>query len=215
MSGTFEKLDVPPTLVSFAVTTGETDEVVSPEFKAAGHKCVLIAPEYNENGLPDAKSLVAVFNEVTALMRSGKVHAAYTPGFGGIAEAVMKMSFGNSVGFAYDEGLTNKDIFGYNYGAFLLETDADCTAGRLIGKTTEKEAIAFADSEIALGELLKAYEDKLEPVYSCNIEQNAGKIENFSFTAETRPAPAIKIAKPRVLIPVFRHKLRIRFCKSD
>ena len=95
MSGSFEKLDVPPTLVSFAVTTGKTGEVVSPEFKAAGHKVCLLTPAYDENGLPETASLLETFDTVTELLRSGKAVAAYTPGMGGVAEAVMKMGFGN------------------------------------------------------------------------------------------------------------------------
>ena len=100
MSGSFEKLDVQPTLVSFAVTTGKTGEVVSPEFKAAGHKVCLLTPAYDENGLPETASLLETFDTVTELLRSGKAVAAYTPGMGGIAEAVMKMGFGNGLGFA-------------------------------------------------------------------------------------------------------------------
>ena len=203
MSGSFENLDVPPTLVSFAVTTGKTDEVVSPEFKAAGHKCVLIKPEYNKNGLPDTESLISVWNKVTTLMRAGKVKSAYTPGFGGVAEAVMKMCFGNGIGFEFDAGVSSDDIFGYNYGAMILETVGDVAEGILLGTTTEEKAIKYGNKSVSLDKLLGIYENKLEPVYPCNIEQNGGKIENFSFTAITRPSPAIKVAKPKVLIPVF------------
>ncbi|MCM1363864.1 MAG: phosphoribosylformylglycinamidine synthase [Faecalibacterium sp.] len=203
MSGTFEKLDVPPTLVSFAVTTGKTDEVISPEFKAAGHKCVLVTAEYNENGLPKADSLIATFNQVTELMRSGKVYAAYTPCYGGVAEAIMKMSFGNDIGFVYDDGLTNDDIFGYNYGAFILEVSDDVNVGKKLGITTDKQSITFKSSEIELTKLLEVYENKLEPVYACNIEQESGEIKNFSYESTTRLSPSIKVAKPKVLIPVF------------
>ncbi len=203
MSGTFEKLDVPPTLVSFAVTTGKVDEVVSPEFKGANHKVVMLTPKFDENHLPNTESLVETFNRVTDLMRSGKVYSAYTPTLGGVAEAIMKMAFGNGIGFEYAADLTNDDIFGYNYGSFILEVADDVEAGKLIGKTTEKEAIVFGKEVLELSKLLAIYENKLESVYSCNIEQNPGKIENFKFEAATRPAPAIKVAKPKVLIPVF------------
>ena len=110
MSGSFEKLDVPPTLVSFAVTTGKTGEVVSPEFKAAGYKVCLLTPAYDENGLPETASLLETFDTVTELLRSGKAVAAYTPGMGGIAEAVMKMGFGNGLGFAFDDALTLDEL---------------------------------------------------------------------------------------------------------
>lgn len=203
MSGTFEKLDVPPTLVSFAVTTGKTDEVISPEFKKSGHKCVLVSPEYNQNGLPDSKSLIDTFNMVSDLMRDGKVYAAYTPCYGGVAEAVMKMAFGNDIGFEYDAALTNDDIFGYNYGSFILEVSDDVVAGKKLGVTTDEQAISFGEHKIELSKLLDIYENKLEPVYSCNIKQDCGEIKNFSYEAKTKLSPAIKVAKPKVLIPVF------------
>ena len=112
MSGSFEKLDVPPTLISFAVTTGKDNEVISPEFKKAGSKVVLLAPEYDENGIPVTESLLALYAKVTSLMRDGKVLAAYTPTIGGVAEAVMKMSLGNGFGFDFADGLTLADVFG-------------------------------------------------------------------------------------------------------
>lgn len=203
MSGSFENLDVPPTLVSFAVTTGKTDEVISPEFKAENHKCVLLCPEYDENGLPKTQSLIETYNTVTSLMRSSKVYAAYTLTYGGVAEAVMKMCFGNMIGFKFDSKLSNDDIFGYNYGGFVLETDGSVDVGRTLGYTTKEQEIAFGSSSVSLSKLLFVYENKLESVYSCNIEQDGGKIENFEYKAQTMPSPAIKVAKPKVLIPVF------------
>ncbi len=203
MSGSFEDLDVPPTLVSFAVTTGKVSEVISPEFKQAGSKVYAIYPEYDENGLPKTESLIATFNKVTALMRAGKVLSAYTLGLGGIGEAVMKMAFGNSIGFKYDDNMCPECIFKYNYGAFLLEVAEDIEGARLVGETTEKEAITFKNEEIALSKLLSAYEDKLESVYSCNIPDRKTPMENFEYKATNYPAPAIKCAKPKVLIPAF------------
>jgi phosphoribosylformylglycinamidine synthase len=203
MSGSFEDLDVPPTLVSFAVTTGNVDEVVPNQFKKAGHKVVLLQPVYNENHLPYTKSLINVYNKVHELLTSGKAVAAYTPTYGGVAEAVMKMSFGNEIGFAYDESVAKEEIFGYNYGAFVLELAEDVNVGRTLGVTTEEKVISYTGESVTLAELLKGYEDKLEPIYSCNIQQGAGKIEKFDYTAETYPMPAIGAAKPKVLIPVF------------
>ncbi len=204
MSGTFEDLDVPPTLVSFAVTTGKVDDVVSPEFKKAGSKVYLIAPEYADDKLPKADSLVNVFNRVTALMREGKVLSAYTPGIGGVSEAVMKMCFGNGFGFKYNsDEMCTKCIFGYNYGAFLLETTEEIENARLVGYTTDDASITFETESVSLSQLLQIYEDKLESVYSCNIPDSKAPMENFSFSAKERVAPAIKIAKPKVLIPAF------------
>ncbi|MBR2406495.1 MAG: phosphoribosylformylglycinamidine synthase [Clostridia bacterium] len=203
MSGSFEDLDVPPTLVSFAVTTGKTDEVVSPEFKAAGHKVVCLCPEYDENGLPKTESLMDTFNKVTALLRSGKAVACYTPGLGGIAEAVMKMAFGNGIGFRYDKAMCTKGIFDYCYGAFLLEVTEAVEGALEIGVTTDDGCISLGADSLKLGDLLGVYEDKLESVYSCNIAQQGVGIQNYSYTATERVAPAIKVAKPKVLIPAF------------
>ena len=203
MSGSFESLDVPPTLVSFAVTMGKACEVVSPEFKKAGNKVYLIAPEYDENGLPKAESLIKVFDKVTALQREGKVVASYTPTLGGVGEAIMKMAFGNGLGFAYDSGWCPVCAFKYNYGAFVVEATEEVADARLIGTVTDEKAITLGDEKVCLAELLGIYEDKLESVYSCNIPAEGKKIENFEYKAETRVAPAIKVARPKVLIPAF------------
>ncbi len=204
MSGTFEDLDVPPTLVSFAVTTGKVSEVVSPEFKKAGNKVYLLAPEYNEDNLPKAESLISVFDQVTELMRSGKAVSCYTCGMGGISEAVMKMCFGNGLGFKYnDESMCPNCIFGYNYGAFVVEVTEDIDNAKLVGTVTDDSKITFETDSVSLDELLTIYEDKLESVYSCNIPDRKTPMENFSFSATERVAPAIKVAKPKVLIPAF------------
>ena len=203
MSGSFEQLDVPPTLVSFAVTTGTAEDVVSPEFKKAGHKVFMLKPEYDENGLPDTKSLTDIFEKVTKLMRGGMVFACYTPTIGGVAEAVMKMCFGNGFGFDYSDKLTVWDIFGYSYGAFLLETDSDIEGAQFIGTVSENKKITFKDESIGLCEILGIYEDKLESVYSCNIKNSGTAMETFSYKAEKRYVPGIKTAKPKVLIPAF------------
>ncbi|MCI8589727.1 MAG: phosphoribosylformylglycinamidine synthase [Clostridiales bacterium] len=201
MSGSFEQLDVPPTLVSFAVTTEKADHILSPEFKAAGHQVVLLTPEYNEDGLPKAESLLALFSKVTSLMREGKVVAAYTPTYGGVAEAIMKMCFGNGFGFAF-ENLSMDTLFGYGYGSFILEV-TEPVSGTLLGVTTEKAALNMNGEEIALETLLSLYENRLESVFPCNIEQNSGALQAFMYKTETIATPKALVARPRVLIPVF------------
>jgi len=202
MSGTFEDLDVPPTLVSFAVTTDKTQHIVSPEFKAAGHRVIRIAPEYDENNLPVTASLLECFGQVTSLLRGGKAVACYTPGMGGMGEAVMKMCFGNGVGFRFREGLSAEQIFGYDYGSFLLEAAEDVD-GDVIGVTTGDGAISLSDKSVSLNELLSVWEDKLESVYACNIPSAGAPMETFSHAAQSYHAPAVKCARPRVLIPAF------------
>ena len=200
MSGTFEQLDVPPTLVSFAVTTGRTQEVVTGDFKGAGHPVCLLEPEYDENGLPKAESLLTLFARVTALMRSGKVFAAWTPAYGGVAEGILKMALGNGVGFRFEDAVTLDTLFGYRYGAFILETTE--AVGTLLGYTTEEDAFTWRGETLALSELARIYEDKLEPVYACNIDQKA-ETPTVSVPSETRVRPRVTCARPKAVIPVF------------
>ena len=203
MSGSFESLDVPPTLVSFAVTTAKTGDIVSPEFKAAGHKVVLLKPEYNEKGIPEAESEIALYSKVRELVKEGVACALYTPTFGGVAEALMKMSFGNGIGIAIDSSVLMDDIFGYRYGAFIVELADDRDIGITLGKTTESAELSYNGKSVAVDELLSISEDKLEGVYSCNIKQEKRDIEAFSYKATSYPTPGSKFASPRVLIPVF------------
>ncbi len=203
MSGSFEDMHVPPTLVSFAVTTEKVDNIISPEFKKSGNKAVMLSPEYDDNGLPVTSSLIEIFNTVSKLMRDGKVYACYTPTLGGIAEAIVKMCMGNGFGFEFDNGLTVDELFRYNYGSFILEVDSDCRAGVNIGRITDSAALTLRGEEISFKEIENAYEDKLEGVYSCNIKQSGGNIETFSYNVKERVAPAIKVARPKVLIPAF------------
>ena len=203
MSGSFEDMDVPPTLVSFAVTTEKTGSIVPNYFKAAGHNVVLLTPKRDAEGLPVTASLLEVFDTVHELLSSGRAVTAYTPGYGGIAEAVMKMAFGNGLGFAYDGSLSLDDIFGYQYGSFLLEVTEDVGCGRVIGRITEEQAITYQGESLALDALQAVYEGKLESVYPCNIPASQGPMELFSYSGKGAAAPAVKVARPRVLIPVF------------
>ncbi len=204
MSGTFEDLTVPPTLVSFAVTTGKTGEIVSNEFKGAGHTVMLLRPRRDSQGLPEAESLRALFETVHGLTSSGKALAVYTPTYGGVAEAVMKMCLGNGIGFAYGPDVALDTIFGYEYGAFVVELAEGVTAeGLVLGHTTGDYTLTYGEQTLSLRELQQVYEDKLEPVYPCNIPGDRRDIPAFSYTASSRPAPLVKTARPKVLIPVF------------
>ena len=203
MSGSFEDMDVPPTLVSFAVTTEKVGSIVPNELKKAGDKVILIAPEYDENGLPVTASLLEVFDRVHELLATGKAVAAYTPGYGGVAEAVMKMAFGNALGFTFNDNLSLKELFGYQYGAFVLEMAGDNEEGTLIGTVTDEPCIVYGGESLSLTGLLGAYEDKLESVYPCNIPAQGGRMETFSAPEFPRSVPAVKTARPKVLIPVF------------
>ncbi len=205
MSGSFEKLDVPPTLVSFAVTTNKVQNVVSNEFKKAGSEVILIKPKYGADRLPEIKSLLEVYKTVTGLLRDGLALSAYTLTYGGVAEAVMKMCFGNNYGFAFADGVNLDTIFSYCYGGFLLEMNKTVEVGELIGFVTEQKLMEYNGKCFKMEELLNIYENKLESVFPCNLKTPVVPMENFSFKAksEDRVAPSIKVARPKVLIPVF------------
>lgn len=203
MSGTFEKLDVPPTLISFAVTTAELEDVASPEFKEAGHRVVLLTPEYDGHGLPTGESLLRNFARVRELLRTGAACAAYVAGRGGAAEAVMKMCLGNGLGFRFDGARSKKELFGYMPCAFVLELTGNTAVGVPLGETTEEACLSLNDERVEMSALCKAYEDKLEPVYPQKTETPAAAVPAYDFAAKSYPAPAVITAKPRVLIPVF------------
>ncbi|MCD7783957.1 MAG: phosphoribosylformylglycinamidine synthase [Firmicutes bacterium] len=205
MSGSFENLDVPPALVSFAVTTGRAADAKSPEFKAAGHDIVMLTPEYGEDGLPTAESFIKTANAVTSLLRSGKAVSAWSLGAGGVAEGIMKMSFGNKIGAEISPELKDDALFGYRYGSFLLEIDRNCDISDAvyIGKTSDGGEISRGDESVTIDALLSVYEGRLESVFPCNIKQKPREIPAFSYTERSSVTPASVCAKPRVLIPVF------------
>ena len=204
MSGSFENIDVPPTLVSFAVTTGKTETVVTPEFKVPFSKVVWLKPEYDKDGLPKADSLLALFDKIAELTESKKVLAAYTPTYGGVAEAVMKMCFGNGLGFKYSDNVSVKDIFGYSYGSFVLElADGADVDGIFLGNTIAKNEIVFGDETVELGKLYCEYESVLEGVYPTNAFETEKEIPAFAYDGKKAAPAVIKCAKPKVLIPVF------------
>ncbi len=202
MSGSFEKLDVPPTLVSFAVTMAKTGDIVSPETKKPGNKVILLRTKTDADGLPETASLLENFSKVTALVRAGKAVSCYTPGMGGIAGAIMKMSFGNGLGFRFTDGWSVDELTAWRYGDFLLEVSS-AEDGELLGEVTSDGKLSMGDESLALSELQQLWEDRLESVFACNIPTPAEKAENVSFKAQQWPAPAVKTAKPRVLIPAF------------
>ncbi len=202
MSGSFEDLDVPPTLVSFAVTTDKTENIVSPEFKAAGHKVVLLSPEYTKDGLPEKESLLSLYGKVTKLLRDGKAVSCYVTGIGGVGEAVFKMAIGNGIGFEYRDNLTVADIFRRRIASFVLETTED-TDGLVLGETKAEPVITYKGETLTLKELLTPYEEKLEGVYSCNIKNKDTPLKSFEYEVKEHKSAAVKREKPVVLIPAF------------
>ncbi|NCB30059.1 MAG: phosphoribosylformylglycinamidine synthase, partial [Clostridia bacterium] len=204
MSGSFESMDVPPTLVSFAVALCNAQTVVSPEFKQPGSQVVLLAPQYRADGMPEMESLKAIFSQVQALTAAGKALAVYTPTGGGIAEAVLKMCMGNGLGFAFDASMECGALFKPGCGAFVIELKEDCHLGLPLGVTLAERVLAWRETRMPLDELEAAYEGALEDIFPADIRMPAQKVETITFHGAGRMKPRVKNgAIPRVLIPVF------------
>ncbi len=202
MSGSYEDIHVPPTLISFAVTTQRSFDIISPEFKQAGNKVILIAPDTDESGLPNTASLLDTYAKVTELLHSGQAKSCYALGMGGIAEAIFKMAIGNGFGFSYSDTFGLDPLFNRHYGAFVLEVEP-FVEGLEVGTIIEEQVFIHRGTSVSVSELEKAYEDKLEPVFSCNIDFPKEDVPNYTF-ATTEPISArIKAVKPKVLIPAF------------
>ncbi len=204
MSGSFEGLDVPPTLVSFAVSMADAKTILSPEYKHTGAHVALFAPKYRENGLPEAGSMKETFRQIHALVQSKQATAIYTLGRGGIAEAVFKMGLGNCIGVRFADTVTPDLLFSPRFGAFVVELKENVIAGTPLGTTQEAYKWTFADEEIALDEMERIYQNKLTLVYPIQ-PNNVGRVSVPAYSCPGAPVKrsGASIAKPRVLIPVF------------
>ena len=203
MSGSFEDLDVPPTLVSFATAIGKASKVISTEFKKPESTVVLLRPLIDEKtGCPDFSSLKANYKIVEQMMEQGIVVAASSVGFGGIAEALFKMGLGNHIGFKMQSAnMTTSQMFAPMYGSMILEMVSDAPAGELLGVTTREYEFKACGDTLDMAELQEIWESKLEPVYPYRKAGPAVEKINGSLTAPA--APKIGAAKPKVIIPVF------------
>jgi len=202
MSGTFEHIDVPPTLVSFAVSTAKAQDVISAEFKAAGHKIGYIAPKYDENGLPVFDSVKEVFRTVEKLIRDKKAVSVWSVAHGGVAEGIFKMSLGNRIGAKLDK-LSDEELFTPVYGAFILELTGDADGVKTIGETVADYAITSGDVKLDVASLEKKWDDVLEPVFKAQLPEKLAP-EKIAYTGGCElKHSSVKVAKPRVLIPVF------------
>ena len=180
MSGSFEQLDVPPTLVSFATAVGPVDRVTSPEFKQAGSRIVRIAPAAYDGVVPEAAGLLEAIALVEHLIDDGTALAVSTPGYGGAAEALFKMCLGNGIGVKLDDGVSADELFAPAYGSFLVELAAraelpaasDAVGVDVLGETTEAYAFVACGETLDMAELQEAWEAKLEPVFPYRSSAN-------------------------------------------
>ncbi len=209
MSGTFMDIHVPPTLVSFAVDVTKVDNIISPEFKAAGNTVVYLPMKRDKYYLPDYQYLKKMFSFVNGLIEKGVCVSAHTVRGGGIAEAISKMSFGNGIGFEFDEDITIETLFKPQYGSFILELantkviDFMGLDAIILGETTKEKFISIKDIEIDIDEMIKCWQEPLEKVFPTKAAVLTGKPEIKPYESRKESTSAAKFARPKVYIPVF------------
>ena len=218
MSGTFKDIDVPPTLVSFAVDTVDAKQVLSPEFKKSGSTVIMLLTNVLENKVIDFEELKKNLSKITDLIENKKVLSAYSVGYGGVSEAISKMSFGNKVGFKFNnENNINDDLlFNSSYGNMILELkDNDIDVKellkelegynyRLLGNTIEEKNIIIENESIDIDYLYDKYNGVLESIFPIKTEEIKEKIETINFINNgERRNSGISLAKPKVFIPAF------------
>ncbi len=204
MSGTFNELHVPPTLISFAVSPLKASQVVSQEFKSAGSKLYLVKHTALDNLMPNMDELKENFDFVHENIKNGKIVATMTLKHGGIAEAISKMSFGNKIGASIKD--LGEDLFRLNYGSMVIEAKEELNgipALVELGETNSTGKIVVGDMEIGVEEALAAWTKTLEPVFPSKTKEKAEKLPWKSFERKDILVAKNKIAKPKVFVPVF------------
>ena len=211
MSGTFNDIDVPPTLVSFAVNTADIKNVITPEFKKSGSAIVKFDIVTDDYSLVDYTKTAEMFSKVTSAIKNGVIKSAYVLGQDCLATAVSKMAFGNKIGVELDSNvLSDKDLFKYNPCAIIAEVDAAGKADiiseigccTVIGKTTESSAFKYADTCIDIDKAMDAYTKPLEKVFPTKGTDATAKVESPLYKADSIYVCKNKVAKPTVFIPV-------------
>ena len=222
MSGTFNDIDVPPTLVSFAVDVAKLQDVITPELKKAGNKLVWLRAPKDQYDLPDYAAIMDQYEKLHNDMQAGKVVSAYALDRHGIAAAVSKMAFGNAMGVKIEHSLDPRDFFAPGFGDLVLEVPAE-KVGQLsitytvIGEVTADGKFSYGNAEITLDEAYKAWTGTLEKVFKTTSgEENDGPVamavktadpeatyENGVYNTKNIYVCKHKVAKPRVFIPVF------------
>ena len=208
MSGTFNDIDVPPTLCSFAVDVSSYKHVVTPELKAAGDVLVRLDVDKDENDIPVYADVLDKYDKLHKAITEDKIEAAYVIGFGGLIEAVSKMAFGNKFGVAIDDGVTKRELVSKDYGSIILEVkpenvDKLGVTVKKIGTVNDSAAFTYGDVTVTVEEAIKAWTTKLEKVFPTKSKVPQTEINTGLFDAKTVYTSKNKVAKPKVFIPVF------------
>ncbi|SHK20378.1 phosphoribosylformylglycinamidine synthase [Paramaledivibacter caminithermalis] len=210
MSGTFKDLNVPPTLVSFAVDIADARAIVSPEFKRENSYVVLIPLKKDERNIPNFDKLDKNYSKIYELIQDKKILAADAVRIGGIAATVSKMAFGNKIGLKFLDQMEAQQLFKADYGSMILEIDSKEDLDKLLsgieykilGRTQEKRAIDINGVTIDLDEAIIAFREPLKDIFPIK-EDAEGEPETIAYEKGSIKKSSVKIAKPRILIPVF------------
>ena len=208
MSGSFNDIDVPPTLCSFAVDIAKTGDIVSPELKKAGNVLVKFDIEKDKYSLPVYEQLMSLYSKITDMIKSKIIVSAYAVGFGGICEAVSKMAFGNGFGVKVEESLDSNELFAKDYGSIIAEVSADdldkiSAEYKKIAVVTDNAEFVYGDTKISMKEALENWTGRLESVFPTRSDVEQTKLEDKLFDAKTVYTAKNKVARPKVFIPVF------------
>ena len=208
MSGTFNDIDVPPTLVSFAVDIAKDKDIITPEFKKAGSKIVLMQIPRNEYDLPEYDKVMDAYEKFHKDVQAGNIISAYALDSKGVAAAVSKMAFGNGMGVKIEHNVAPEDLFSVGFGDIVAEVPADKVSSlgityTVIGEVTDKAAIEYKDMTLSLKDAEEAWTSTLEKVFPTrsNVEQT--EINTGLYKADSIYVCKNKVAKPTVFIPVF------------
>ncbi|MDY3108681.1 MAG: phosphoribosylformylglycinamidine synthase [Lachnospiraceae bacterium] len=211
MSGTFNDIDVPPTLVSFAVDINKEQYIVTPELKEAGDKLILFRIEKDEYDIPVYESVLELYHQIMNLVDQGLVKAAYALDAKGIVAAVSKMAFGNKLGVKLEDDWTAEELFLGGIGDILVEMAADDLAEleekeldfETVGEVTEEPVFAYQDVVVTMDEALKAWTSKLDKVFPYTAVKDKTPVESGIYRTDSIYVCKNKVAKPTVFIPVF------------
>lgn len=208
MSGTFNDIDVPPTLVSFAVDVASDKTIITPELKKAGNKLVLLKIEKDEYDLPVYDQIMDQYGKFFNDIKAGKIISAYALDGKGLAAAVSKMAFGNKMGVKIEHNVDQRDLFTAGFGNIVAEVP-DGKVGELsitytvIGEVTDKKVFEYCSTEISIEEALKAWTGTLEKVFKTKVTEDKTPVETPIYHTDSVYVCKHKVAKPRVFIPVF------------
>ena len=208
MSGTFNEIDVPPTLVSFAVDVAKEKDIISPEFKEAGNKIALFEIEKDEFDLPNYEQVMKLYDDIHKLIGKGVIKSAYVVDAHGIVAALSKMAFGNKLGFTVNADVSAEKLFEKGIGNIVAEIDADKVAeidgiGTVIGAITSDKSFTYKDTLITMDQALNAWTETLEKVFPTRKTDDKTEVDTGIYRAGSVHVCKNKIAKPTVFIPVF------------